>query len=76
MSARDRLGAIAPITIAVEQLKIGRSARSMKASGIDLESGRRVSLVVRIDDADESYLTAEPAGPLVLVISVERLSLV
>lgn len=74
MSGGERLGvpALAPVSIAIDQLKIGRRHNELQISGIDLESGRRMSLELRTEGDPSPYLPALPSGLLVLVISIER----
>lgn len=77
MSAGDRYSvpALSPISIAIDHLKIGKHSNELKVSGIDLDSGRRVSLELTTDGDATPYLPALPSGLLVLVISIERATL-
>lgn len=72
----DRITALVPVAIAIDHLKIGRRNNTLKARGTDLDSGRRVTLELAVEGQNEPYAVAEAQGPLVLVITIERLALI
>ena len=73
--AKDPIRALAPISIAVENLKIGKNRNNLNVAGIDLDSGRKVSLDITTEGEAESMLPTLTDGMLVLVITLERLTL-
>lgn len=71
---RTPLPSLIPVAIALEKLKLSRRSNAFKATGIDLESGRRVS--VKFDFAGDRPRPLEPtafASHLVLTLTIERI---
>jgi len=62
-----------PVAIMLEQIKLSQRSDSLRIDGIDLDSGRRVSVKVRFNDRDRLCRPAGPHSDLVLLLSVERL---
>lgn len=71
---RDPIYELAPISIAVENLKIGKNHNNLNVAGIDLDSGRKVSLDITTEGDAEPMLPTLTDGMLVLVITLERLT--
>lgn len=70
---RTPLPHVSPVAIALESLKLSKRSNAFKASGIDLESGRRVS--VKFDFAHDWPQPLAPtalASHLVLTLTIER----
>ena len=64
--------AVAPVAIAVESMKAGRRRRDLRVTGLDLDSGERVTVRVK----SLGPWTPQPAPTmsdgLVLVLSLEH----
>ena len=62
-----------PVAIAVQTVKLKHWSDTVKLVGIDLDSGRQVSIKIEFDAIDQTATT--PVSDLVVVIRAEHVSL-
>jgi len=63
--------ALEPVALALESLKLARGGDGLKAVGIDLESGQRMSVKLK---RLAGHAAPADSPKLILVLSIERLS--
>lgn len=63
---------IAPVTIAIETIKAGRRRGDLKITGIDLDSGDRMTVKVKSHGPWSPQPTTLTSDGLVLVLSLEH----
>jgi hypothetical protein len=59
-----------PVAIAIETIKIKKRSDDLQLGGIDLESGRRVTINLEFDDY--APCTVDPISDLVILLTLER----
>lgn len=71
---RTPVHSLAPLAIALETLKLSKRSNAFKASGIDLDSGRRVTVRFGFDgDCPQPLSPTAFASHLVLTLTIERI---
>lgn len=71
---RTPLPSVSPVAIALESLKLSKRSNAYKASGIDLESGRRVTVKFDFDgDWPQPMAPTALASHLILTLTIERI---